>query len=355
MVYRIMAINTGSTSTKIAVYDNELPVRVKSYSHENITVHSYHKIFAQIDFRKKVILGFLDEYGIPLESIDVFVGRGGLLRPILSGTYEINETMLADLESEKYGAHSCNLGAALAHELAQVYGKPAYIVDPVVVDELSPYARVSGLKAIKRKSIFHALNQKATAHRYANEINKRYQDLNLIVVHLGSGISVGLHKKGKVVDVNNALGGEGPFTPERAGTLPVFQLIDLCFSGEYTKETLKKHIVSKGGLFSYIGTSDGIEIEKRIASGDEEAKFYLEAMGYQIVKNIGALYFAAKGDIDAVLLTGGLAYSKNLIQFLQDNLPDYVNIKIYPGENEMESLVLGVLRVLQGKEEVKHY
>ncbi|MFY9422678.1 MAG: butyrate kinase [Acholeplasmataceae bacterium] len=355
MVHRIMAINTGSTSTKIAVYDNEKPVAVKSYIHENITVHRYHRIFAQLDFRKEVILSFLEEFNIPLESIAVFVGRGGLLRPIPSGTYAVNEKMLADLESEKYGAHSCNLGAALAHDLAKIHGRPAYIVDPVVVDELSPHARVSGLKEIERISIFHALNQKATAHRYAREHNQSYQDLNLIVVHLGGGISVGLHKQGQVVDVNNALGGEGPFTPERAGTLPAFQLIELCFSGKYTKETLKKQIVGKGGLVSYIGTSDGIEAEKRIASGDAEARFYLEAMGYQIIKEIGALYFAAKGEIDAVLLTGGLAHSKSLTSFLRENLPEFVNLKIYPGENEMESLVYGVLRVLQGKEEVKVY
>lgn len=355
MVYRILAINTGSTSTKIAVYDNDKPVAVKSLIHENITVHRYEKVFAQKDFRKEVILRFLEEYQIPLESIDVFVGRGGLLRPIKSGTYAVSEKMLADLESEKYGAHSCNLGAPLAYELARIHKKLAYIVDPVVVDELSDYARISGHKEIERISIFHALNQKATAHRYASEHNKKYEDLNLIVVHLGGGISVGLHLKGEVVDVNNALGGEGPFTPERAGTLPAFQLIDLCYSGKYTKEELKKQLVGKGGLMSYINTSDGIEVERRIASGDDEARFYLEAMGYQIIKEIGAHYFTAKAKIDAVLLTGGLAYSKNLITYFQKNLPDFVNLEIYPGENEMESLVFGVLRILHAEEEVKAY
>ena len=355
MVYRILAINTGSTSTKLALYENEKPVAVKSYLHENITVHRYQKIFAQLDFRRETILKFLEEFRVPLETIDVFVGRGGLLRPIPSGTYAVNEEMLADLEAEKYGAHSCNLGAALAYELAKVYGKPAYIVDPVVVDELMPYARVSGFKGIERVSIFHALNQKATGHRYARERGLRYQDLNLIVVHLGGGISCGLHLQGKVVDVNNALGGEGPFTPERAGTLPAFQLIDICYSGKYTKEELKKQLVGKGGLLSYIGTSDGVEVERRIAAGDEEARFYLEAMGYQIIKEIGALYFAAKGRIDAVLLTGGLAHSKSLMAFIKENLPAFVNLQIYPGENEMESLVFRVLRVLQGTEEVKTY
>ncbi len=355
MDYRILAINSGSTSTKLAIYDNYHPLVVKNYLHENILVHRYHKIFLQKDFRKETILNFLEEFKIPLESIDVFVGRGGLLRPIKSGTYEVNQEMLEDLESEKYGAHSCNLGAVLAYELSLEYKRPAYIVDPVVVDELSDYARISGHREFERKSIFHALNQKATAHRYADEIESKYDELNLIVAHLGGGISIGLHKKGQVVDVNNALGGEGPFTPERTGTLPAFQLIDICFSGKYSKEEVKKQIVGKGGLVSYIGTSDGIEISRRIEEGDEEAKFYLEAMAYQIIKEIGSLYFASKGEIDAVLLTGGLAHSKYLCSFILNHLPQFIKVKIYPGENEMESLVYGALRVLEGKEEIKTY
>lgn len=355
MDYRILAINTGSTSTKLAVYDNYKLVVVKDYVHENILVHRYHRVFLQKEFRIETILKFLEDFQIPLNSIDVFVGRGGLLRPIKSGTYLINEEMLDDLESEKYGSHSCNLGAALAYELSREFQKPAYIVDPVVVDELSAYARVSGYQEIERKSIFHALNQKATAHRYANEISKNYEDLNLIVAHIGGGISIGLHQKGQVTDVNNALGGEGPFTPERSGTLPAFQLIDLCYSGKYSCSEMKKQLVGKGGLVSYIGTSDGIEVEKRIKAGDEKAKLYFEAMGYQIIKNIGSLYFAAKGEIEAILLTGGLVKSKYLTSFLLENLPAFLEIKIFPGENEMESLVYGALRVLEGKEKVKYY
>jgi butyrate kinase len=355
MVYKILAINSGSTSTKLALYENYDCVVVKNYNHDYSQVSRYHDIMSQRDFRKEVILQFLEEINVKVEEVDVFVGRGGLLRPITSGTYAVNQQMLDDLEAEKYGRHACNLGAVLAYELAKINNKPAYIVDPVVVDELQPYARVSGYKEIERRSVFHALNQKAIAHKYAEEIGKKYQELNLIVAHIGGGITVGYHRQGLVVDVNNGLGGEGPYTPERTGTLPVFQLIDLCYSNRYTKEELKKQLVGKGGLVSYIGTSDGKEVSRRISEGDEEAKFYLEAMGYQIIKEIGGLFFAASGQIDAILLTGGLIKSPELQDFLLKNLPPIVPIKVYPGENEMESLVYGAMRVLEGKEELQTY
>lgn len=355
MASRILAINTGSTSTKVAIYDDYQNLVVKNFLHDYQELSVFPNIFSQTDYRKDLILKFLEEIEINLDSIDIFVGRGGLLRPIKSGTYIINQQMLDDLKSEKYGKHACNLGSVLAYDLAAFYNRPAYTVDPVVVDELSPLARVSGFKEINRRSVFHALNQKATANRYADEIGRNYRDLNLIVAHIGGGITIGYHKNGEVVDVNDGLGGEGPFTPERAGTLPTFPLIDLCYSGRYTKEELKKILVGKSGLYSYIGTSDGIEISKRISDNDEEAKFYLEALGYQIIKEIGSLFFVAHGKIDAILLTGGLIKSSDLANYLSANLPPFIPLKIYPGENEMDSLAYGVMRILEKKEELKHY
>jgi butyrate kinase len=233
--------------------------------------------------------------------------------------------------------------------------RPAYIVAPVVIDEFEDISRVSGQKLIERRSIFHALNQKATAKRHARSMHKEYEDMNLIVCHLGGGISVGLHKKGRVIDVNNALGGDGPFSPERTGTIPTYPLVDICFSGDYTKEEVKKLLVGGGGLVSYLGTNDGREVERRIAEGDEEAQFYYEAMGYNIVKEIGAMYFACKGQIDAVLLTGGMAYSKYLIDYLRGYLDKIVSVYVYPGEDEMRALAEGTLRVLRKEEKLQAY
>jgi butyrate kinase len=355
MAYQILVINPGSTSTKLALFvDHDLKME-KTLRHDIEVIGQYKTIYEQKDFRKNLVLDFLKEQNIRLEDIDVFVGRGGVVRPVESGTFLVNEIMIADLVSAKYGNHASNLGGILAFELAKSVAKDAYIVDPVVVDELSSLARVSGLKGIERISIFHALNQKAVARKFAKDHGKRYEDLNLIVVHLGGGISVGWHKQGKVVDVNNALGGEGPFSPERSGTLPAFSLTDLCFSGKYTQDEIKRMLVSKGGLVSYLGTSSGIEIQKRIDSGDEEARFYFQAMAYQIVKQIGAIYFAAEGFIDDVIITGGLAYNTTLMGMINMMLDKILTPVIYPGEDEMTALASGALRVLKGEETVKQY
>ncbi len=355
MAYQILVINPGSTSTKLGLFvDHDLKME-KTLRHDIQVIGQYKTIYEQKDFRKALVIDFLKEQKIRLEDIDVFVGRGGVVRPVESGTFLVNEKMIADLVSAKYGNHASNLGAILAYELAKTVGKDAYIVDPVVVDELSALARVSGLKGIERISIFHALNQKAVARKYAKDRGKRYEDLSLIVVHLGGGISVGWHKQGKVVDVNNALGGEGPFSPERSGTLPIFSLTELCFSGKYTQDEIKRLLVSKGGLVSYLGTSSGIEIQKRIDSGDEEARFYFQAMAYQIVKQIGAVYFAAGGFIDDVIITGGLAYNAPLMGMIKMMLEKIVTPVIYPGEDEMAALVNGALRVLKGEETAKQY
>lgn len=352
----ILAINPGSTTTKIAIYRNDELIKVETIRHQNDIFTRFKTIYEQKDYRLNYILNFLQSINIDVNSIDVFVGRGGLLKPLKTGgTYRINEKMLDDLKNDRYGSHACNLGAVLAYELASLNNKPSFIVDPVIIDELDDIARVSGFKGLNRVSVFHALNHKAIAKRYAKDINKRYEDLNLIVAHLGSGISVGWHKYGRIVDVNNALGGQGPFTPERAGTLPSFQLIELCYSGKYQKEELKKMLVTKGGLVSYLGTSDGLEIRKRIDDGDEEAKFYLEALAYQVTKEIGSLYMVAGGKIDTLILTGGLAHFELFVQMVMKYINNLLPIAIYPGENEMESLVQGVLRVLNDQEPIQIY
>ena len=356
MKTRILAINLGSTSTKIAVYENDNLYLEKVFRHDADEILQFENSIAQKKYRKDHILNFVKENNYSLASIDIFVGRGGLIKPVEGGTYLVNEKMIQDLTSMKYGDHVCNLGAILAYEFAQEYNKVAYTVNPVVIDELSDLARISGFKGIERKSVFHALNQKAIAKRYAKDVKKSYEELNLIVVHMGGGISLGLHQKGRVVDVNDALGGEGPFSPERAGTLPLFSVIDLCCKGEYqTKQKLKQSLVRKGGLYSYLNTSSGVEISRRIEQGDKEAKLYFEAMAYQIIKNIGALYFAAKGEVDAIIFTGGLSYQSLLIEMLKEKLFKGLNVAVYPGEDELSALALGVVSILKKEEKVKHY
>lgn len=352
---KILVVNPGSASTKIAIFEGEKLVLEKTFRHEIDIILSFPNSYTQKEFRKSFIIDFLKDAKYKLEDIDVFVGRGGLVRPLESGTYEITEAMIEDLKTMKYGDHVCNLGCIIAYEFAQALNKPAYTVDPVVVDELDAIARVSGYEGMERVSIFHALNQKAVAKRYAKEINKPYETLNLIVAHLGGGISVGLHKKGRIVDVNNAFGGEGPFTPERAGTLPLFSVIERAFETGYTLPELKKHLVTRGGLYSYLGTSSGMEITKRIDLGDEKARFYLHAMCYRIIKEIGGLCFISQCEIDALIITGGLAYNPHVMAYLQTHLPKHLNYVVYAGEDELLALAQGALRVINKEEPLKHY
>jgi butyrate kinase len=351
---KILVINPGSSSTKIALYNDEDLIGSTAIRHEMQHSNS-HNVYDEIDIRVNLINSFLMDNNNNVTDIDVFVGRGGLLKPIHAGTYLVNDNMVEDLRAAKYGNHPCNLGGILAYEFAKKNGKNAYIVDPVVVDEMDDIARVSGYKGLVRLSIFHALNQRAVGHLYAKDIKKKYEDLNLIVVHLGSGISVGLHKKGHVVDVNNALSGDGPLSSERSGTLPTFQLIDLCFNSGKTADEIKKMIVGKGGLVSYLNTSNGHEIRERVDNGDKEACFYMRAMAYQIAKEIGALYFASKGIIDAVILTGGLANYTTLVDMIKAYSEEIVKTVIYPGEDEMNALVAGVLRILRNEESLQYY
>ncbi|XMB72316.1 butyrate kinase [Mycoplasmatota bacterium WC30] len=356
MDYLLLVINPGSTSTKVALYLNDKLIQEATLRHDVHELEKFETLIDQLDFRRQVILDFLIDHKYQINQIDIFVGRGGMLKPLFNGgTYLVTEKMLNDLRTCKYGTHASNLGALLASSFAKPLNRPAYIVDPVVIDEFEDISRVSGQKLIERKSIFHALNQKATAKRHAKMVGNTYENMNIIVCHLGGGISVGLHRQGRVVDVNNALGGDGPFSPERTGTIPTFPLVDLCFSGDYTKEEIKKLLVGKGGLVSYLGTNSGLEIEKRINDGDTEAQFYFEAMGYNVVKQIGALYFVCKGKVDAVLITGGVAHSKYFINYLKSYLDKIVSVYIYPGEDEMRALAEGTLRTLRKEEKLQAY
>ncbi|MCK8059484.1 butyrate kinase [Fusibacter sp. A1] len=353
--FRILAINPGSTSTKIAIYDNDKEVFETTLRHQTEEINAFDKIFDQYDFREQVILDALNEAGINLTKLNAVVGRGGLLKPIAGGTYRVTPEMIEDLKVGVLGEHASNLGGIIANEIASNLNIPAFIVDPVVVDEMQDVARISGMPEIERKSIFHALNQKAVARRAADEMGKAYTECNFIVAHLGGGVSVGAHRKGKVVDVNNALDGDGPFSPERSGGLPVGDLAKLCFSGKYTHGEIKKLIKGQGGLVAYLNTNDGRDVIKMIEAGDENAKVVFEAMAYQVAKEIGMCAAVLKGDIDAIILTGGLAYGQVLTGWIKEHIEFLGKVIIYPGEDEMSALALGGLRVLKGEEEAKVY
>ena len=312
-MFKILVINPGSTSTKLAIYEDEREIMKKTLRHSVEELKPFKRIVDQYEFRKKVILDFVREAGYDIRGFSAIVGRGGLVRPIPSGTYEVDDLMIDDLKSGKFGEHASNLGAILANEIANEIGVKAYIVDPVVVDEMMEIAKLSGHPDFVRKSIFHALNQKAVARKVARELGKEYEDINVVVAHMGGGISIGAHRRGRVVDVNNALDGDGPFTPERSGTLPMTQLIDLCYSGKYTYDWVRKRIKGEGGLVAYLGTNDALEVQKRIRKGDEKAKLVYRAMAYQIAKWIGKMSVALVEGVDAIVLTGGLAYDEEFL------------------------------------------
>ncbi len=355
MEYRILVINPGSTSTKIGVYDNERSVFEKTIRHDRSELHAFENIIDQYEFRKTTILETLDNEGINISKLSAVCGRGGLLKPIQGGTYKVNDEMLNDLRIGYAGQHASNLGGILAYEIASALNIPPYIVDPVVVDELDPIARISGFEMIERKSIFHALNQKAVARRVAKDFGKNYEEMNLIVTHMGGGVTVGVHKNGKVVDVNNGLHGDGPFSPERAGTVPAGDLIDLCFSGQYYREEIMKKLVGQGGLVGYLGTNDALTVEKMIENGDEKAKLVYKAMAYQIAKEIGAASAVLSGRVDAIILTGGLAYGDEFITEISNHVNWIADVIVQPGENELQALAEGALRVLRGEEKEKVY
>ena len=355
MAYKILIINPGSTSTKIGVYEDENQIFEETLRHPTEEIAKYASIIDQKDFRKEVILNVLKEKNFDIKTLDVVVGRGGLLKPIPGGTYAVTDDLLEDLKIGKQGQHASNLGGILAKEIGDEVGVPSYIVDPVVVDELEPVARYSGMPELPRRSIFHALNQKAVAKRYAKEIGKPYDQLNLIVIHMGGGVSVGAHRHGKVVDVNNILDGEGAFSPERAGTVPVGDLIKLCYSGKYTEKEIYKKICGNGGFNGYIGSNDMRDLLKWKEEGNQEAANLIDAFHYQIAKDAGAMAAVLNGKVDQIICTGGIAYGKETIDALKEKLGWIADFTVYPGEDELLALAQGALRVMNGEEEAKVY
>lgn len=352
----ILAINPGSTSTKISIFEGKKEIFTKTLRHSNEELAPYPNVIDQYQFRKDTIAAALKENNIDMKDIAAVVGRGGLLRPIASGVYEVNENMVADLSSAKYGEHASNLGGIIANAMTkEIPGCRAFIADPVVVDELCDVARISGHPKFPRKSIFHALNQKAIAKQYAAEVGKKYSDLNLIVAHMGGGTSIGAHKKGQIVDVNDALNGDGPFSPERSGSLTALDVVKACFSGEYTFDEMKKLINGRGGLMAHLGTNSFYEVEQNMAKGDAKSILITDAFLFQVAKSIGAEAAALSGEVDAILLTGGVAYGKEMMAQLADMVKFIAPVKVYPGEDEMGALAGNGLAVLEGSEEVKVY
>lgn len=353
---RVLAINPGSTSTKIAVYQNTEPIFLKNIKHTADELAPFIKITDQFQFRKDIILQQLKEADIHLDSLLAIMGRGGLLKPIPSGVYEVNQAMIHDLQNSSLGEHASNLGGLIANDLIKAIPHArAFIVDPIVVDELDEIARISGHPLFQRVSIFHALNQKAVAREHAKSLHKKYEDLNLIVVHLGGGITVGAHQKGRVIDVNQGLDGEGPFTPERTGTLPVGELVRFCFSGNYTLKEVQKMVKGEGGLVAYLGTNNAADVEKMVIAGDEKAELIYHAMAYQVAKAVGEMYTVLKGEVDGILITGGIAYDKGFVNWIQERVYKLAPIHVYPGEDEMRALAINGLMVLRGELTVKEY
>lgn len=355
MKHLILAINPGSTSTKIAVFENETVVFKKSIKHETSHIQSFDKMIDQYAFREQTILDALKAENFDLSTLSAVVGRGGMLKPIEGGTYQVSDQMVEDMRIAKRGEHASNLGCVIAKKIADHYNIPSFIVDPVAVDEMHDIARFTGMPEIKRDSLFHALNQKAVALKAAKDLEKSYKSLNLIIAHLGGGISVGVHEKGRVIDVNNALDGDGPMSPERSGSVPLGPLYKMVFSGKYTLKEIKDKNYGKGGLVAYLGTNDGAEIQKRIKNGDTKAAFIYSVMCYQIAKEIGACATVLKGKVDAIILTGGLAYDHMTVEMIKERVAFIAPVLVYPGEDEMEALALGALRVLKGEEEAKIY
>lgn len=345
---RILAINPGSTSTKIAVFQGDKSVFLKNIKHSNEELSQFENISDQFEFRKDIIMKEMVDAEIQIDLIEAVVGRGGLVKPIESGIYTVNERLKEDLRIGVLGEHASNLGGLIADNIAQSLLKAkAYIADPVVVDEMIDVARISGHPEFERVSIFHALNQKAIGRAFAQSIDKKYEDINVIVAHLGGGISVGAHNKGRVVDVNNALDGEGPFSPERSGTLPAGALAKICFSGDYTLDDLKKMIKGEGGLVAHMGTNDAYEIELKAKAGDAKAKLIQDAMSYQVAKSIGAMATVLKGEVDGILLTGGIAHNPDLVNYIKEMVGFIAPVAVYPGEDEMKALAMNGYMVLR--------
>ena len=351
----VLVINPGSTSTKIAVYEDGIEAFSENETISSEVASGFASMYAQLPFREAQVRAGLARKGLSLDGISVVVARGGLLRPLVGGIYKVCPAMLDDLAAARFGEHASNLGAFLADRIAAPLGISAYIVDPVVVDELWDQARVAGHRLFERRSIFHALNQKAVARRWCLERGQSYEKARLIVAHMGGGTSVGLHIEGRVVDVNNALDGEGPISAERAGTLPAGDLARLCFSGKYELREVISMIKGSGGLVSLEGTNDLRIVEKRMKDGDTRAELHFRAYAYRIAKEIGGLAAAASGRVDAIILTGGIAFSSDMMTNIEKMCNFIAPIVVYPGEGELEALAQAGMRVLSGEAEVLEY
>lgn len=349
-MYKILTINPGSTSTKLAVYEDETLICLHTIRHSADDLSQFGKLADQYEFRKNLILDYLTKDGIEINELSAVVGRGGMVRPLESGVYRVNDKMISDLKSNQIAEHASNLGAILANEIAsQIPECQAFIADPVVVDEFQDVARLSGLPEFPRKSQFHALNHKAIARKYAAANSTTYEQLQLVIAHLGGGISVAAHRFGKVIDTNQALDGYGPFSPERAGTLDAGKLVEMCFSGKYTQDQIKKKLVGNGGLMAHLGINEEHIAERKAVSGDTQAKLVLDAMAYNVAKEIGAMLAVLQGQADAVILTGGIAYSLYIVEYIKRMISPMVKVAVYPGEDEMEALAMSGLRILRGE------
>lgn len=352
---KILVLNPGSTSTKIAVFEDQKALFVETIRHETADLERFTHVMDQERLRKEMILATLARHGLAVTDMTAVIGRGGLLRPMPGGVYAVGSEMLADLRSCRFGVHASNLGAILAHDLAASAGIAALIADPVVVDELGPLARYSGHPSIQRRSIFHALNHKAVARRVAQELGRGYEELRLVVAHLGGGVSVGAHELGRVIDVNNALDGDGPFSPERSGGLPSGAIVSWCFAPDACEEDIRRRITGAGGLLAYLGTASGMEIEQRIRKGDALAREVRQAMAYQVAKEIGAMGAVLRGRVDAVILTGGLMHDLELAGLITDRVKFLAPVTVHPGEDEMSALAEAAGRALTGMSETLTY
>jgi len=357
MSYRVLAINPGSTSTKIAVFEDTTPLFEKTLRHDPAELDKYGGIIEQYDFRKTLVMEAMEENNVHPNSLHAVVGRGGLVRPVSGGTWKICDNMLHDLKDPTLWGriHASNLGAFIAKAIADPLNIPCFIVDPVVVDEFDDIARISGIPEIERKSLLHALNIRYIARLLATKLGKDIANANLIGVHMGGGISVAAIKNGRIVDVNNALLGMGPFSPQRAGALPIGDLLDIAYSGKYTKKELTTYLTKTAGLMAYLGTDSGIEINKRIEAGDEYAKKIQDAMCYQVAKEIGACATVLCGKVDGIYLSGGLVYNAHIVDAIKERVEFIAPLFLYPGEKEMEALCQGGIRVLSGLEPAQDY
>lgn len=354
MSKKVLSINPGSTSTKIAVYEDTNPIFTHTFQHTAAELSRFARVADQFEWRRDMIIRELENNGIDLKSLDAVIGRGGILRPVESGVFTVNDAMVHDLINAEQ-QHASNLGGLIARHIGDKVNIPSFIADPVVVDEMIPYARITGVPELPRVSVFHALNQKAIARRYAHENEAKYEDLNLIVCHMGGGITVSAHRNGKVIDTTNALNGCGPFSPERSGSLPPGDLIKLCFSKKYTEDELQKLVHGRGGLIAHLGTTSIPEILDRVDRGDLHAMLIIRAMCYTIAKEIGAMAASLCGNVDAILITGGIAHSKRITDYIAGHCNFIAPIYVYPGENELLALAQNALGVLSGELVTKVY